>query len=207
MKKIIESLWLLLIGVILVSAIYAGITITKEVKASDDSAKTQQVLTGKIADLEGKIADQQQTINNLGIQIANVKKLAATPKQVLAAIEPTPAPEPQVITKTVTKTVVVKEKPKPTANITIQGVGSYHVEIQTGDTAFSILQRAAVQNQFTIEYTTYEGLGVFITAIAGQKPTGNEYWAFYYNGKFSDVGASAQTISEGDTTFWRLESF
>lgn len=208
MKKFIESLWLLLIGVILVSAIYAGLTITKEVKASDNSVKNQQVLSDKIADLEGKIDGQQQTIDDLGIQLANVKKLASAPKQVLAATtEPQPAPAPEPIVKTVTKTVVVKEKPKPTANITIQGVGSYNVEIKTGDTAFSILQRAAAENGFAVESTTYEGLGAFVTAIAGIKPEGNQYWAFYYNGQYSMVGASAQAISNGDTTFWRLESF
>lgn len=208
MKKIIESLWLLLIGVILVSAIYAGLTITKEVKASDDFNKNQNVLTGKIADLEGKIEGQSQTIQDLQNQLADVKKLASAPRQVLAASEPAPAPtpEPQVITKTVTKTVVVKEEPDPEASVIIEGVGSYQVDIETGDTAFDILKRAAAAYKFALEYQSYD-FGVFVTAIGGVKPVGNQYWAFYYNGKYSNVGASAQAISENDTIYWKLESF
>lgn len=206
MKKIVQSFSLLLTSLILVGFIYGGLTLTQEAKANDNFNQNQQVLSDKIADLEGKIDSQQQTIDDLGIQLANVKKLAAAPKQVLAAMtEPQPTPEP--IIKTVTKTVVVKEKPKEKASVTIQGIGSFNIEITNNETAFSLLQKAATENGFTVESTTYEGLGAFVTAIAGIKPEGNQYWAFYYNGQYSMVGASAQAISEGDTTFWRLESF
>lgn len=212
MRKIIESLWLLLIGVILVSAIYAGLTITKEVKASDDFSQTQKALSDKINDLESKIGTQNQTIQDLQNQLIDIKKIASAPKQVLAAaIEPaptpaTPAPAPETIIKTVTKTVVVKEEPKKLASVIIEGVGSYQIEIESGDTAFTILKRAAAENNFIAEYQSFD-FGVFVTAIGDIKPEGNKYWAFYYNGQYSNVGASDQAISDGDTTFWQLASF
>lgn len=203
MRKFVESLWLLLIGVILVISVYAGLTITKEVKASDNFSQ-------KIVDLETQIKNQNQTIHDLQNQLQDVEKLAnSKPKQVLAAtIEPAPAPvpEPKIVTKTVTKTVVVKAEPDPEAAVIIEGVGSYQVDIEKGDTAFSVLQRAAAAYKFALEYKSYD-FGVFITSIGGIKPEGNKYWAFYYNGKYSSVGASDQKINESDTIYWKLESF
>lgn len=208
MKKILESLWFLLVGVFLVGAVYGSLTIVQTAKANNGFNQTQQVLADKIADLEVKVTGQQQTIDDLAGKLAEVKKIASAPKPVLTAPTapaPSPAPTPEI--QTVTKTVVVKEKPKPTVNVTIQGVGSYHVATKSGDTALSALKRAASQNGFTVDLTTYEGMGAFVTGISNIKPAGNQYWAFYYNGQYSMVGASAQKISDGDTTFWRLESF
>ena len=217
MRKFVESLWLFLIGVILVSAIYAGLTITKEVKASDNFGQTQKVLTEKITDLEGKIEGQNKTIAVLQNELEGVKKLASAPKQILGATtesqsapEPTPTPpptpEPEQIIKTVTKTVVVKDEPDPEASVIIEGVGSFQVDIEKGDTAFDILKRASAAYKFALEYDSFD-FGVFVTAIGGIKPAGNQYWAFYYNGKYSNVGASDQAISEDDTIYWKLESF
>lgn len=205
MKKIFDSFWLLLIGLILVGSVYGGLTLTQEAKANEDLSQKQEILTDKIADLEGKIANQQQAIDDLGMQLANVKKLAAAPKEVLAA---TTEPEPiiKTVTKTITKKVYVTEEPKKLASVTIQGIGSYNIEIQNRETAFSLLQKAADENGFNLEYQLFD-FGVFITAIGDTKPDTNQYWAFYYNGQYSMVGASAQAISEGDTTFWQLATF
>ena len=216
MKKIFESLWLLIIGLILIGGIYGSLNITKSAKANEDFGKEQQVLTRKIGDLEQKLSDQKTTIDNLKSdlenyqsQLAAVKKLAAAPKQIAGEIinlAPAPAPAPEPIIKTVTETVVVKEKPQEIASVIVQGLGSYPVEVSADDTAFSILQKAASQNGFELKYQSFD-FGIFVTAIGGIESAGNQYWAFYYNGNYSNVGASAQTVSAGDTTFWQLASF
>lgn len=210
MRKIVKSLSMLLIGLSLVGVIYGGLGVIQEVKADDDASQAQQILNQELLDLKNKIENQNEIISDLQNQLNDVKKLASTSKIIagatLPAPQPSPAPEPQIITKTVTKTVVVKEEPEPTANITIEGVGSYNMEVGNADTAFGILKEASSKYGFALEYQTFD-FGVFVTAIADVKPAGNQYWAFYYNGKYSMVGASDQPIKEGDSIYWKLESF
>ena len=102
--------------------------------------------------------------------------------------------------------MTVKEKPVKSANVTIKGLGSYKVVLKSGDTAFSVLQRAASENKFALTFEKYD-FGVFVTGIGKIVPVGNQYWAFYFNGAYSQVGASDQKVSSGDTIFWQLESF
>ena len=208
MKKIIQSLFLLIIGLALVGVVYGGVGVFKEVKANDSINENQSALSREISDLKNLIENQNQTIADLQNELSNVKKIASAPKIIAGASTPPPmpAPEPQVITQTVTKTVVVKEEPEPTASITIEGLGSYNMEVGSADTAFGILQEAAAENGFALEFQKYE-FGVFVTAIGGVKPSGNKYWAFYYNGKYSQVGASDQMVKEGDSIYWKLDSF
>ena len=81
------------------------------------------------------------------------------------------------------------------------------MDLQADDTAFSALLRAGQENGFSIEYQMYEGLGAFVTCIVGICGHDNYYWAFYYNGSYSMVGASAQPVTSGDTMTWKFESF
>ena len=74
------------------------------------------------------------------------------------------------------------------------------------ETAFTILLKAGQENGFSVDYQMYD-FGVFITGISGIIPTGNQYWAFYYNGVYSMVGASARPVEDGDATAWKFESF
>jgi hypothetical protein len=50
------------------------------------------------------------------------------------------------------------------------------------------------------------GLGEFVEAIGNVKPASNEFWAFYVNGQFSNIGASSYTPQDGDKLEWRLET-
>lgn len=220
MKKIINSFGFLALAVFLAAAIYGGLSIYK--LKSDNNQLNEQVASiyDKIDDLQSKLAetqialdktnhDNQAKIDDLKKNLAYYQSLATAPKAVLGAdaeITPTSAEvKPAIVeTKTIIKTVQAPVKKQ--ASVIVQGIGSFKVDIKSSDNAFTLLKRAATKNGFDIKYDTYS-FGVFITEIGGIKPAGNQYWAFYYNGRFSNVGASDQKIANSDTTFWRLESF
>ena len=90
--------------------------------------------------------------------------------------------------------------------VSIAGVGEYKTKILPDETAFTIMIRAARENNFSIDYKIYS-FGAFITAIGGIKPADNEFWALYYNGVFSQVGASQLKIKENDLISWRVEKW
>ena len=85
----------------------------------------------------------------------------------------------------------------------IQGLAKYQIELKENDTAFSVLIRTGQ----LIEYQYYEGLGAFVKCIAGICGHDSYYWAFYYNGQYSMVGASSQPVKEGDITAWKFVSW
>ncbi len=47
----------------------------------------------------------------------------------------------------------------------------------------------------------------FVNAIDSIKPGDHQYWAFYINGKLSDVGAKDYQTKTTDAIEWKLESF
>lgn len=49
------------------------------------------------------------------------------------------------------------------------------------------------------------GLGEFVEEVNGVKPDRDEFWAFYVNGKSSNVGAGSYTPKDGDSLEWKLE--
>lgn len=222
-KSFLEKISFLLIALFLVAVVYGGLSIFKLQKQNQAMLAKQNILENRIADLQNQIIDGQnkiaqvsdtldKTTNDLTKtkkDLAYYRQLALEPKEVLPEIIPATTNQPiNVIPASVTKTktVYVKAKPKYEAVVTIKNVGSYKVAVTAGDNAFTILKKAAAQYGFKLEYDTYS-FGVFVTSIAGNKPAANQFWAFYYNGKFSDVGAQDQPVSTNDTTFWQMESF
>lgn len=89
--------------------------------------------------------------------------------------------------------------------VEIQGLSNFQVGFRENDTAFSVLLRAGEENNFTISYQNYGSLGAFISCIADVCSYGNYYWAFYYNGQYSSLGASGQPVADNDTTSWKFE--
>lgn len=49
------------------------------------------------------------------------------------------------------------------------------------------------------------GLGKMVQSIEGVEPASDEFWAFYVNGKPSNVGASSYTMKDTDQIEWRLD--
>lgn len=209
MRKILAYLWLPLVSLAVLALIYGGLTIF-------DLKNQNQNLNQKQSRLETKISQLEREFSNIKpVQVAGVKdeQPSATP-----TLQPTPAPTAMATsTPTATPTPTPTSTPNPTPTLTptpveqaaiiIESVGSYSVNLQENDTAFSILLRAGQENSFTVEYQIYEGMGAFVTCIAGICSHDNYYWAFYYNGNYSMVGASTQPVSAGDTTTWKFESF
>ncbi len=100
--------------------------------------------------------------------------------------------------------LVVQEK---SAIVQIAQLGSFKVDLQDQDTAFTILQRAGTENSFEVKYQWYNGLGAFIDCLGGICNKSHNYWTFYYNNQYSLVGASSQPIEEGDITTWKFETW
>lgn len=218
MQKIYLNLKFPLLALAIISLIYGGLLVSDLKTKTESLQKQNQTILFKTATLSDKIDqvqnDTNTTKNNndiLAAKLATAQKQIyvlqnnASIKKVLGAstannIELKPA----IITKTITNTVT-QEVEKNQATVTIENVGSYKVDLQAGDNAFDILKRAATNN-FALEYDTYS-FGVFVTSIGGITPQGNQYWAFYFNGAFSNVGASDQPIQKGDSVFWQLASF
>lgn len=220
MKKVINNLYLPLLALIIIGAMYGYISINNLNNKYKELSQKQIDSELKLADLEkvnndNKVIldDNQNRLADYQKQIDNLKRIAYAPKIILgdstqadSQVTPTII-NAAVAPKTITKTVVLKkEVVKKQVSVVIDGIGSYQVNWQAGDTAWSILKRASTKNNFVLQYQMYD-FGVFVTGIGGIAPKGNQYWAFYYNGKYAQVGASDQSVSPGDTTFWQLATF
>ncbi|MDO8507964.1 MAG: DUF4430 domain-containing protein [bacterium] len=112
----------------------------------------------------------------------------------------------QVQTVSAVAPTVVTPVQKDTVEMNISGLGTYKVEIAKGENAFQALQAAANQNGFIVEYKMYSW-GNMITKIGASKAQGTYYWALYYNGGYSMVGASDLILKNNDKVEWRYESW
>lgn len=66
-------------------------------------------------------------------------------------------------------------------------------------TAYDVLKKVA-----TVESKQF-AIGKFITAIEGIKPSENEYWAFYIDGDYAQVGTDAFVIEKETELLFKLE--
>ncbi len=211
MKRLLSYLWLPLLAALSLLFIYGGLTITDLKLKNQNLGQKQKQLEERLTRLENGL-DQ--------VQVAASKEEKPTwNKRILAAITPTPTPafsptpEKTLVPSTPRPTPTSQPSPSATptpleqAKVIIENLGTYTVNLEADDTALDILVRAGSENGFAIELQTYEGLGAFVNCIGGICTHDNYYWAFYLNGSYSMVGASAQPVSEGDETAWKFESF
>lgn len=80
------------------------------------------------------------------------------------------------------------------------------VPIKNGDTAFDVLKKAAEQHKLDVRYTEYS-FGVTIDQIGTIAPKwdpDHEYWGFFVNGKYSDLGASSYKVKPGDDVLFKV---
>ena len=54
-----------------------------------------------------------------------------------------------------------------------------------------------------------EGKNAYVTMIDGQKADDEkrEFWAFYVNGKQSQLGAGSYTVKPNDSIEWKIETY
>lgn len=214
----LEKLRLPAIALAIIAIIYGGLIIRDLKSQVGDLNKQNQANIFKANELASRLDQLQNDVNvakanndNLAANLAQSQKQISSLqnqiaiKKVAGVSSPIVNLEPAVVTKTITQTIT-KEVEKNQATVTIENVGSYKVDLQAGDNAFEVLKRAASENNFAIDYEVYS-FGVFVKSIGGVVPQGNQYWAFYFNGAFSQVGASDQAVVKGDSIFWQLASF
>jgi len=89
-----------------------------------------------------------------------------------------------------------------TVTQTVEGSSSNKPSYQAteGQTAFDLLD-----STHTVQAKDYSGIGKFVETIDGVKPDSKHFWAFYVNGKSSNVGASSYVLKNGDKIEWKLE--
>jgi len=63
-----------------------------------------------------------------------------------------------------------------------------------------------LQQKFSITTKHYEGMGDMVTGINGITPDAKHFWAFYVNGKLSQVGAEQYQTQPSDTLSWKIEA-
>jgi hypothetical protein len=71
---------------------------------------------------------------------------------------------------------------------------------QNGQIALALLQAS-----HRVEVKHYS-FGDLVVSIDGLQPDSKHFWAFYVNGQFSQVGASAYVTKSTDTIRWQIDT-
>jgi len=84
-------------------------------------------------------------------------------------------------------------------------VVSYQMILSENSTVFSLLEELANRENFKIEFTVYEGMGVLVEDIDEvRNGTDNKYWQYWVNEKLPMVAADKKEIKEGDKVEWKF---
>lgn len=87
----------------------------------------------------------------------------------------------------------------------LSGDKNYSLNVPLGSTVYDVMNILASTTDFSFKANFYSGLGYFIEEINGVKNQGGTYWTLYVNSKYSEVGASAYKLSDGDSVEWKYE--
>lgn len=82
-----------------------------------------------------------------------------------------------------------------------------HLVAYPGDTAFSLLERCAENNGFSVDATYYPEFDATLINTINNAVGGTEgkYWQYYVNGELPSVGADKYLLSNGDALTWSFE--
>ena len=81
----------------------------------------------------------------------------------------------------------------------------YFVTIDQGATAFSVLEKGALENGIML-INTKSSAGIMVESIGGVKNgTDSKYWIIYLNGKMISVAVDKQIVNGGDTIEFKFE--
>jgi len=80
-----------------------------------------------------------------------------------------------------------------------------NLEFEEGMTAFSLLEKASKEQNFTLNAKSYN-MGIFIEAI-GDVENGQDgkYWMYYVNGEMPQVAADKKELKNGDSVEFKFE--
>jgi hypothetical protein len=72
------------------------------------------------------------------------------------------------------------------------------------ETAFSAIQNQTTIRDIGFAYEDYGDMGMLVTKIGDKESGDGFYWQYWVNGQYSQVGASAYKIRNGDAIEWRF---
>lgn len=85
-------------------------------------------------------------------------------------------------------------------------INEYQIEISQDSTVFSLLETLSQREEFEVNSTFYEGMGVFVETIDSvENGTEGKYWQYFINDELGEVAADKKTIKEGDKIEWIFE--
>jgi len=98
----------------------------------------------------------------------------------------------------------------PTANVS-QNTISHPTQVatQTKTTTFSYKGENGVDALTLLKKktTVEQNKSGLVVSIKGNKPTGHNYWAFYVNGKYAQVGPAQYKTKNSDVILWKVEKY
>jgi len=80
-------------------------------------------------------------------------------------------------------------------------VSTVDYQCEAGKTAYTVLDE---QFEVNAQDTPY---GKQVMGIAGNTPSGNQFWAFYINGQSATVGADSYQCTGTEQIEWKVEPF
>lgn len=82
----------------------------------------------------------------------------------------------------------------------------YEIVPSEDSTVFSLLKELSQRENFELESTLYEGMGVFVESIDGlRNGTQDKYWQYWVNDELPQVAADKMQIKKNDVIEWRFE--
>lgn len=101
--------------------------------------------------------------------------------------------------------VATTEKATLTINNGLQGQ-NFSVEVQEGETAFSLLQKAVAMAGLEVKTKDYGSMGILVEQIGAQKNgQDGKYWLYYLNNEMATVAVNKQGVKAGDKVEFRFE--
>lgn len=79
---------------------------------------------------------------------------------------------------------------------------TYRVENPNTATAFGVLQQAAQEGGFSLDFDPPGQYGVFVKGIAGKAGDDKNFWSCAVNGADCQVASDQLTVSNSDTVTW-----
>ncbi len=97
-----------------------------------------------------------------------------------------------------------KTTPSPAATATPSAATQLTYAGQDGKTALELLKAKDPKAA-----TKGDGANAYVTSVGGYaaSDTKKEYWAFYVNGKLSDVGAGTYVTKSSDQISWKIATY
>jgi len=85
-------------------------------------------------------------------------------------------------------------------------ISQYQISSDESSTVFSLLMELSVKENFEVDSTVYENMGIFVESIDGLKGgTNDKWWQYWVNDKLGEVAADKKIVESGDKIEWKFE--